>query len=45
MLPGRGVHAVPQSSTPEVVPGLQPGEDVAGSPATLVEGKKDTEDG
>lgn len=34
MIPGRGVHAVPQSSTPKLVPGVQPGEDVAESPAT-----------
>lgn len=34
MLPGHGVHAVPQNSKPKVVPGVQPGEDVARSPAT-----------
>lgn len=34
MLPGHGVHAVPQNSKPKVVPGVQPGEDVTRSPAT-----------
>lgn len=34
MLPGHGVHAVPQNSKPKVMPAVQPGEDVARSPAT-----------
>lgn len=42
MIPGRGVHAVPQSSTPKVVPGVQPGEDVPKVLPLVVEGKKDT---